>query len=94
MSAQPIDILTAAQDDLLAALIAGQIKTKDLPTVYKAYRAELLAAGFSASEAVSLATIFGAFSESYAYAALPSTATPGTLVDPSGVVIPVLYLKG
>lgn len=50
--------------------------------------------GFSASEAVSLATIFGAFSESYAYAALPSTATPGSLVDPSGVVVPVLYLKG
>lgn len=50
--------------------------------------------GFTAATAVGTTTAFSAISESYAYAALPSTATPGALVDTSSTVVPVLYLKG
>lgn len=50
--------------------------------------------GLSAAETINLGNIFAGFSESYAYAALPSTATPGSLVNPLSTVVPVLYLKG
>lgn len=50
--------------------------------------------GFTAATTVVTTTSFGALTESFAYAALPATATPSTLVDTSSTVVPLLYLKG
>jgi len=50
--------------------------------------------GLTAAAAVSTTTTQISFSESYAYAALPATATPGALVDTAVSNVPVLYLKG
>jgi len=50
--------------------------------------------GFTAAAAVGTTAIYAGVSESFAYAALPATATPSALIDTSATVTPVLYLKG
>ena len=45
------DLLGAAQDDLIARLLAGAIPTADLPAAHGAHVQRLIAAGFCYDEA-------------------------------------------